>query len=181
VAELEQALLGEHLGVGGSGGGVDAEQGGLQVVDAHDVLAEVRLEGLPGPVVGEVIEDVGEAVVVEVEGADGLAEGGLQGEAVFLGPGLDVVEAVVALRGEEGEPAADDLAEGQLALPAVPGREVTVQQLGHLQASQGGQQHGEVIGPLHPNDARAWSTHALCLCPTTLPEKSTFLRRTGSP
>ena len=65
---------------------------------------------------GEAVEDVGEAVVLEVQGAGGLAKTGAEGVQVGLGPGLQPAEAVVALRGDEGKPDTGDLAEGQLAM-----------------------------------------------------------------
>jgi hypothetical protein len=43
-----------------------------------------------------------------------------------------LAEAVVALGGDEGEPDTGDLAEGQLALPAVAGGEVAVEDVRHV-------------------------------------------------
>jgi len=45
-----------------------------------------------------------------------------------------LVEAVVALGSDEGDPDASDLSKGQRALPAVPSGEVAIKDLGHLQA-----------------------------------------------
>lgn len=52
---------------------------------------------------------------------------------VAFDPGLHLVEAVVALGSDEGDPDAGDLPEGQLAFPTVPGRKVAIEDLGYLQ------------------------------------------------
>jgi hypothetical protein len=82
VAELEEAEFGENLDVGAGGGGIDAEEVRVEVVNADGVAVEVSLGVLPGAVKGEVVEDVGEAVVVEVEGSNGLAQAGREGMEV---------------------------------------------------------------------------------------------------
>jgi hypothetical protein len=86
VTELDDALLGDDLGVGAGGGGIDAEDRGGQVVDAKGVAVEIDLERQPVLGLGQGVEDVGEPVIVEVEGSDGLAQDGLEGEEVLLYP-----------------------------------------------------------------------------------------------
>ena len=81
------------------------------------------------------------------------------GKQTLLCPGLNFVEAVVALRGDVAEPDAGDLAEGQRALPAMPGGEVAVEDLGQLKALQRGQQDGEVVHPFHTMHLRGCGTH----------------------
>ncbi len=88
VAELEEALFGNHAGMRVGGGAIQTEARGAQVVDAHGILVEVVLESQPGIGLRQGIEEVGEAVVVEVKRSDGLAEQGLESEEVLLGPGL---------------------------------------------------------------------------------------------
>lgn len=133
MTELEQTPLGENLDVGIGGGGVDANEVCGQVVDADGVLVEILLNVLPTTVQGEVIEHIGESVVLKVEGTNGFAQTGLQGVEVGFHPRLHLGKTVVALGGDKGEPDAGDLPERQLALPAVSGKEVTIKDLVHLQ------------------------------------------------
>ena len=158
MAELEDAVLAEDGGVGAGGGGVDAEEVGLEVVDAQGGAVEGGLE--VGPGAGEGVEEVGEAVVVEVEFADGLAEGGLEEEEVGLGPILDGAEAVVALGEDEGEPGADDLSGGEIALPVVDGV-VEVEEGVDPQAAQDREEDRDVVGPLDADHADRLGVHTI--------------------
>jgi hypothetical protein len=161
VAELQQAVLREDLGIRGRRGGVDAEQGRGEVVDADGVAIEVGLEGLPGRGLSQGVEDVGEAVVMEVQRPQGFPQAGLKGQHVLFDPGQEVVEAVVTLAGEEDEPDTDDLAEGELPLPEMVRREVAVEKLGHLQALQGGEQDGDIVHPFDAEHTRRCGVHGL--------------------
>jgi hypothetical protein len=116
---------------------------------------------LPGGGLGEGVEDVGEAVVMEVQRPQGLPQAGLKGQHVLFDPGEEVVEAVVALAGEEDEPGTDDFAEGEVPLPEMVRREVAVEQLGHLQAFQGGEQNGEIVHPFDAEHTRCCGVHGL--------------------
>ena len=129
------------------------------------MAVEVSLEGLPRSGLGEGVEDVGETVVMEVQRPQGLPQAGLKGEQVLFDPGKEVVEAVVALAGEEDEPDTDDLAEGELPLPEMVRREVAVEELGHLQALQGGEQNGNVVHPFDAEHTRRCSVHGLSCKP----------------
>jgi hypothetical protein len=80
---------------------------------------------------------------------------------VLFDPGEEVVEAVVALAGEEDEPGTDDLAEGEVSLPEVVRREVAVEKLGHLQALQGGEQNGDIVDPFDAEHTSRCSVHGL--------------------
>jgi hypothetical protein len=145
LAELDEALLGEDLGIGGGGGGVDAADRDGQAVDADGVAVEVLLEGLPGVGLGEGVEEVGEAVVVSVEGSDGFAEAGLEGEPMLVDPGFEAVEAVVPLGEEEGEPDGGNFAGGEVSLPVGVSGEVLVDQLGEVELSESGEEDGDVV------------------------------------
>ena len=168
MAELEKAEFGENIDVGVGGGGIDAKEVRLEVVNTDGVLVEVGLSVFPGAVQGQVIEDVGQAVVLEVEGPNGLAQAGGKGVEVSLSPGLKLGEPMVALGSDEGNPDTGDFAEGQFALPAVPGGEVAVEGLGHLQVFQRGQQDGDVVHPFHPMHVRGFGTHARFRMPRSL-------------
>ena len=122
VAELQEPLLGQDVGVGVGGGGVDADEVGGELVDADGLLVQVALQGAEGVAGAESGEPVGEAVVVGVGGPDGFAQEGGEGALVLGDPGLDVVEAVVPLGDEEEEPDGQDLARGERALSSGAGR-----------------------------------------------------------
>src|SRR4051794_23654699 len=68
VAELQQPLLGQDVGVGVGGGGVEADYVGGQLVDADGLLIEVTLQSGEGGALSQAGEPVGEAVVVAVDG-----------------------------------------------------------------------------------------------------------------
>src|SRR5439155_3438825 len=81
--------------------------------------------------------------------------------SVLGDPGLDVVEAVVALRDEEEQPEGQDLARAERPFPVGRGREVAVQGGDQIKALQGGPQDGQVghgfdahqvgFGGIHPS------------------------------
>ena len=48
VAELQEPLLGQDVGVGVGGGGVDADEVGGELVDADGLLVQVALQGGEG-------------------------------------------------------------------------------------------------------------------------------------
>ena len=79
-----------------------------------------------------------------VGGQDGFAQQGGEGALVLGDPGLDVVEAVVALGDEEEEPDGQDLARGERAFPVERGGEVAVQGGRQVQTLEGGPQDGQV-------------------------------------
>jgi hypothetical protein len=60
-------------------------------------------------------------------------------------PGLDVREAVIALRGDEGQPHGDHLAKAQFALPVAVGRKELVEEGRHVHLLQVSQQHRYVV------------------------------------
>src|SRR5262249_13103105 len=179
VAELEQAPLGEGLDVGVGGAHIHAKEVRLEAVNPDGVLVDLALAVLPGTVPSQTVEDVGQAVILEVERANGFAQAGPQGVPVGFGPGLKAAEAVVPLGGEEGEPDASNLSEGQLALPAVSGGKVAIEDLVHLQALQQGQQNGDVVHPFHALDVRGFSVHPLFGMPRPVSENPSFLSRTA--
>jgi len=87
------------------------------LVDADGVLVQVALQGGERAAAAEPGEPVGEAIVVRVGRHDRFAEQGGQDALVLSDPGLDVVEAVIAVRDDEQEPNGQDLARSQRAFP----------------------------------------------------------------
>ena len=101
MAELQEPLLGQDIGVGVGRGGVDADEVGGELVDADGLLVQVSLHGTKGGTNAEPGEPVGEPVVMGVGGQDGFAQQGGEGALVLGDPRLDVVEAMVPLRDDE--------------------------------------------------------------------------------
>jgi hypothetical protein len=80
------------------------------LVDAESVLVQLTLQDAEGVVAAQPVEPVGEPVIMEMDRQGRLAQQGRQGAVVLGNPGLDVVEAVVALREDEQQPDGQDLA-----------------------------------------------------------------------
>jgi hypothetical protein len=169
AAELQQPLLGEDIGVRVGGGGADADGVSGELVDADGLPVEVAFElgeGIPGAQSGQAI---GEAVVGEVDGADGFAQESGEGAVVVLDPGVDVIEAVVALGDEEEEPEGKNVPRSERSLPVQRGRKVSVQGGRQVQPLQGGPEDGQVahgfdtqqagIGGAHPVRLRGLTIH----------------------
>ena len=84
--------------------GVDANKVGGELVDADGLLVKISFGGSEKVISGKAIKAISESVVVCVGGYDGFAENGRECSLVSLDPGLEVVETVVALCGDEEEP-----------------------------------------------------------------------------
>jgi hypothetical protein len=82
---------------------------------------------------------------------------------VLHDPGLDVVEAVVALGDEEEEPDGQDLARGEWAFPVKRGGKVAVESGRQVQALEGGPQDREVGQNFHAQQARVSGVHPFSL------------------
>jgi hypothetical protein len=85
---LHQAVVGDGVKAT-AGGGVETDPLHRQGIDITVGVPEVGFEGLPGVVGGEALQEQGHAVVAELDGADGLSDGGLEGVVELLGPALD--------------------------------------------------------------------------------------------
>src|SRR5262245_36586810 len=73
---------------------------------------------------------------MEVHRQDGFAQQGGEGALVLSDPGLDMVEAVVALRDDEQQPGSHHLARAEWTLPVQRGWDVAVQRARHVQQLQ---------------------------------------------
>jgi len=123
------------------------------------VSIEVCLEGVPDVARSEAVEQIGEAIVVAVEGTERFAEEGLESAVVPLHPGLEVVEAMVALGGEEEQPDSEDLTAGEWAAPTRRRWEVLVQQGDELKPLEAGPQHRQIADGFDLQEARLGSVH----------------------
>src|SRR3954470_5737936 len=159
VAELQEPLVGQDLGVGVGRGGVDADQVGGELVDADGVLVQITFQEAEGFAEAEPGEPVGEAIVVDTGGEDLLAEQGGEGALVLGDPGLDVVEAVVGLREDEEEPDGEDLARGERPFPMGWGRDVAVDGGRQVETPKRGPQDRQVGDDFDTQQARFGSVH----------------------
>jgi hypothetical protein len=112
VPELDQSFIGLDVLISACRGGVVAQQFGLEVVDSQNVAVEVAFEKAEEVALAEAREEVGEAIVVEVGWADGLAQQSRENALVLFNPGLDVTEAVVGLGQDVKQPDPKDLPGG---------------------------------------------------------------------
>ena len=148
------------------------------MVDADGLLVQVALQGGEGVAAAQPGEPVGEAVVVGVGGQDRFAQQGGEGALVLGDPGLDVVEAVVALGDEEEEPDGQDLAGGERAFPVGRGREVAVQGGRQVQTLEGGPQDGQVGHGFDTQQAGLAGIHPSSLRTAAFPENHPEHERT---
>lgn len=122
-AELEEAI-GSHPSVAAGGGAVQPHPLGVQVVDPHQTRVGGGLKGFPRLVLTQSSEDIGQAVIAEIQGAHWLTDAGLQGLEKLSDGGLNVAEPVVALGEDVGQPDSSDPTQAEAAPVAVGGEEV---------------------------------------------------------
>jgi hypothetical protein len=72
---------------------------------------------------------------------------------------VDVREAVIARRGDEGQPHGDHFAKAQFALPVAVGRKELVEEGWNLHFLQLSQQHGDVVNSLYFDQANNLVNH----------------------
>jgi hypothetical protein len=152
VAELHQPLLGHDVGVGIGGGGVDAHRVGGELVDADGLLVQLPFQVAEGIAAAQTVEPVGQSVVLEIDGPDRFAEQGGEDALVLGDPGLDVVEAVVALGEDEQQPDGQDLAWGQGPFPQTRRGKEAVQGGRQVQTLQRGPQDWQVSHDLNTHE-----------------------------
>ena len=146
VTELEQSPVGTVPGrEGADGGGVHSHGRRGQVIDPDQESVVLLLERRPDGGLGQRIEHVGQAIVVEILGPHRLAQAGREHLQAVGGPTLEVVEPMVAGGDDVGQPDAGDLAKGQGAGPIAVGGEMVVPQGGDLHALELSQQQRQVI------------------------------------
>ena len=115
-----------------------------QGIDVTVGVPEVGFQGLPSGLGVEPLQEQGQAVVAELDGADRLADEGLEGVVEFLGPGLDGGLAVVGTGEDVGDPDGDEPAIGESLVEGVGGV-VAVEDLGELELDEESQEQGHVI------------------------------------
>ena len=165
VAELQEPSVGEDIGVGVGGGGVDADEIGRELVDPDGLLVQIPFEDAEGVPGTESSEPVGQSVVVEGGGQNGFAQECGQGVPVLIHPGLDVVETVIALRDDEEQPDGQNLSRGERALPVPRDGAMAVHGGRQVQSPEEGPEDGEVARDFHPQQTRLGGAHPAKLLP----------------
>jgi hypothetical protein len=168
VSELHQAILGDGV-ISTTGGGVESDPLDGQGIDVTVGVPEIGFQRLPSRLGVEALQEQGQTVVAELNGADALADEGFEGVLKFLGPGLDRGLAVVGAGEDVGDPHGGEPAVGESLVEGV-GREVAVEDLGELEPDQEAQEQGDVIdtfvgqfeSSVHGGTpTRVWGTPAL--------------------
>ncbi|MBO9322245.1 MAG: hypothetical protein J7457_08965 [Roseiflexus sp.] len=167
MAELEQAVL-RDLPIAAGGRAIDAHGGRIQVIDAQDMLVERVVTRGPGVIIAQGAQDIRQAVVGQVGGAQGGREDGVQGRLQVIGPGTDAVEPMVGAREDVGQPDQRDPAPAQAPVIAVR-REVGVQDGRQPEAEQMGQQQRHIVNSFRV-DGR------VCVHVASLPDSSNLVQ-----
>jgi hypothetical protein len=170
VAELQQPLLGQDVGVGIGRGGVDADEAGGEPVGADGLLIQVAPRGTEGGASAEPGEPVGEPAAMGVGGQDGFAQQGGEGAPVPLDSRLDVPGAMVPLRDDEEGPDGQDFAWGERSFPVRRVGEVAVQGGGQIRTLRGGPQDGEFGHDFDTQRSRLGGVHPSGLLTPPIPE-----------
>ncbi len=152
VTELKQAVCGDGP-IAAAGGRVEADTRRVQVVDAQGSAGERALEGSPGGVIAEHVQQTGETVVSQILRAERLTRTGLQGEQALLSPRLHLIEAVVALGQQMRQPDGRHPACTQ-SLPIAMLMEVLLEQAGHVHAEEVREQQRKIIYSFGANRER---------------------------
>jgi hypothetical protein len=143
VPELQESVLGDGV-IPTTGGGVESDPVDGQGIDVTVGLPEVGFQGLPGGRVGESLEDQGQAVVGELDGANRLAQECLEGVLESLGPGLDGRFAMVGVGEDVSDPDGDEPSIGESLVEGVGGI-VTVEDLGEIELDEESEEQRHVI------------------------------------
>jgi hypothetical protein len=125
VPELQQPF-GRDLVIAVRGGAVETDAADGDLIHFTRPLPQIVLQRVPIGLM-ETTQDNAEAIVVELDGTEGLAQERFQRVGVSLRPVLDGGLAVVGLGEEEGDPGSRQGAVAE-ALVEVVGAEVAVEQ-----------------------------------------------------
>jgi len=140
---LHQAVVGNGV-ISATGGGIESDPLDGQGVDVTVGSPDLGFQGFPSGGVVEAFEQQGQAVVAELNGAEGLAGEGLKGVLDFLGPGLDRGLSVVGVGEDVGDPNGDEPSIGESLVKGV-GREVSVEDFRELKLDEKPEEEGDVI------------------------------------
>ncbi len=145
VPELEQPIRG-HRTVAAGRGAIQPHLLRVQIVHPQQMSIQRHLKIIPGGILAQGTQHLRQAVIAEVQAAHRLAGAAAQRLQTLLSPGLNVVQAVVALRKDMGQPDGGRPAQAE-ALPVAVGGEEFVQQGRYPHPLHLGQQQGNIIYP----------------------------------
>jgi len=143
VAQLHHTSLGDGV-VTITGSAIQSDPLDGQFVDVTSRLPEVGFQAGPGSQVIESLEDQGEAIVGEVDGAERLARDGFEGMVQVSGPVTYVALAVVGLGEDVGDPDGDEPAVGESFVERVC-REMPIEDLVQAEFDEEAQQQGDIV------------------------------------
>ena len=130
-----------------AGGAIEADPLDGQGVDLAGAGPELGLDVVPGFGVAESGEDQGEAVVGEVDVADGLSGASFEGVMELACPFPDVGLAVIGVGEDVGDPDGDEPALGEALMMGV-GRKELVEELREAELDEEAEEQGDVIDAL---------------------------------
>jgi hypothetical protein len=143
VAQLHEAVGDEGVEAA-TGGAIEPDSLDRQLVDLAGDAPEVGLDAVPEFGVTEGLEDEAEAVIGEVDVANGLSGDGFEGLAESVGPVADGALAVIGVGEDVGDPDGDEPALGESPMVRV-GDEVVVEELGESELDEEPEEQGDVI------------------------------------
>jgi hypothetical protein len=127
-----------------AGGAVESDALQGEGVDRAGALPEVGLDPVPSLVAAQPSQEQGEAVVGEVDVADGEPGDGFEAVVEFGSPGADVGLAVISLGEDVGDPEGDEPTEGEPPMVWM-GLEVLVEEVGELESDEEAEDQGDVV------------------------------------
>jgi hypothetical protein len=134
VAQLHEAARDDGVEAV-AGGAIEADPLQGQGVDLAGAVPEVGLDAVSGLGVAEGFQDQGQAVVGEVDVADGRPGAGFEGVVEVLDPDADMGLAMIGLGEDVGDPEGDEPALRESLMQGVRGEEL-VEDLGEAELDQ---------------------------------------------
>src|SRR5205807_6095792 len=104
MTKLQQSVR-PHLSVTTTGGTIQANSLGREIVDPEQMPTQVRFKIIPKLISSQIIQHRGQAIVTPVQRSCMLIQTALQDRHVFPGPRLHMVQLVISFREDMAEPA----------------------------------------------------------------------------
>ena len=143
VPKLEHAIR-RHFPVPAGAGRIQPDTLRRQIVHAQCALVQRRFKHRPGGIMTQQVQPDRQPIICEVTRPQRRTQNSLQHVRPARHPVLRLIQPVVALRQDVGQPTSQNAA-GTETLPIAVGLEVLIHQLGQSQASRRGQQHRNVV------------------------------------
>lgn len=143
MPKLEQALWRYRPGATG-GGTVHTYALGPKGIHPYQLLGQRALKGAPVGIVTQRLQHEGQPVIADVQRMKGLACAPTQRVEPFLRPRLHVIQPMIRLRDDMGQPDGRHPAQAE-SLPVAMGGKVRVQQRLHPHPRHLSQQQGNIV------------------------------------